>query len=127
LDYAYLIILLALVQYVVFTVRVGFSRGKYGIEAPDTTGNESWERLFRIQQNTLEQLIIFIPGALIFGATTTGVWVLIPGVIFLVGRQLFAMEYLKDPKTRVLGMSLTLLANAALLIGGLVGIVRRLV
>lgn len=127
MDYAYLIILLALVQYVVFTVWVGFSRGKYGIEAPDTTGNESWERLFRIQQNTLEQLIIFIPGALIFGATTTGIWVLIPGVIFLVGRQLYAMEYLKDPKTRALGMSLTLLANAALLIGGLVGIVRRLV
>ena len=127
MDFTYLLILLVLVQYTIFTARVAASRGKYGIEAPKTTGNESWERLFRVQQNTLEQLIIFIPAVLIFGASTTGVWVLIPGVFFLIGRQLYAMEYVKNPQTRTLGMSLTMLANAALLIGGLIGIVRRLV
>ena len=127
MDHTYLIILLALIQYLFFTIRVGASRSKFGIEAPRTVGNENWERLFRVQQNTLEQLIVFVPAALIFGATTTGAWVLIPGLIFLVGRQLYAMEYIKDPKTRVLGMSLTMLANAALLIGGIVGIARRLI
>lgn len=69
-------------------------------------------RTERFQQNTLEQLIIFVPAALVFGATTTGAWVLIPGPVFLVGRQLFSMVYVKDPKTRVPGISLTVTRRA---------------
>ena len=44
-----------------FTARVGISRGKLGVEAPACTGNEQFERMFRVQQNTLEQLIVFVP------------------------------------------------------------------
>jgi len=61
-----LLVLLSLLQYVYFTIKVGASRGKHGVPAPAVSGNEVWERLFRIQQNTLEQLIIFIPGLYIF-------------------------------------------------------------
>ena len=61
-----IIISIALLQYILFVIRVGLSRNKYNVQAPRTTGNEIWERLFRIQQNTLEQLVIFIPGMVIF-------------------------------------------------------------
>ena len=49
-----IIISITLLQYILFVIRVGLSRNKYNVQAPRTTGNEIWERLFRIQQNTLE-------------------------------------------------------------------------
>ena len=122
MEYTALVIVLALAQYLFFTIRVGASRPKYGIDAPKTEGDETWERLFRVQQNTLEQLIIFIPGMVVFSAFLSAGWALVPGLVFIVGRQLYSMEYVKDPGSRVPGMALTLLANGVLLIGALVGL-----
>jgi uncharacterized membrane protein YecN with MAPEG domain len=122
MEYTILIILLALVQYVIFTVRVAANRGQYKIHAPATSGDETWERLFRVQQNTMEQLVIFIPAAVIFGLYVKGAWILIPGLMFILGRFLYAQEYVNNPATRTPGMALTLLANAVLLGGGLIGV-----
>jgi uncharacterized membrane protein YecN with MAPEG domain len=122
-----LLILLALAQYVYFSVRVGAARDKYGVDAPRTTGDENWERLYRVQMNTLEQLIVFVPGMMLFASYASARWAWVPGILFIVGRQLYAMEYVKDPKTRVPGMALTLFANAALLGGGLIGVVMKMI
>jgi glutathione S-transferase len=121
-ESAVLIVLLALAQFTWFSVRVGITRGKYGVKAPKTTGNEIWERLYRVQQNTMEQLILFIPAMLAFSAYLSARWALIPGVVFLVGRQLYSWEYISKPPSRTPGMALTLLANAVLLVGALVGV-----
>jgi len=126
MEYAVLIILLVLAQYLFFTARVGAARGKYGINAPATTGNEDWERLFRIQQNTMEQLVLFVPAMLAFSFYLSARWALLPGILFLLGRQLYAWEYANKPDSRVPGMALTLLSNAALLIGAFVGLVMRI-
>ena len=126
MEYTALIVLLALAQYVWFSVRVGSSRGKYGIDAPRTSGDETWERLFRVQMNTLEQLIVFVPGMFLFAVYASSGWAWLPGVVFIVGRQLYAMEYVKNPKTRVPGMALTMLANVVLLVGSLIGVVARM-
>ena len=123
MKYTALIVILALVQYTWFSIRVGSARGKYGVEAPATSGNENWERLFRVQMNTLEQLIVFIPLIFIFSIYASSSWAWVPGLVFLVGRQLYAMEYEKDPKSRQPGMGLTFLANTVLLVGSLVGVV----
>jgi len=124
MDHATLIVLLALLQYVFFTGRVGLARGKYNVNAPACDGDESWNRLFRVQQNTLEQLIVFIPATYAFAFYLSELWVLIPGLIFLLGRFLYAMEYLKDPKTRTPGMALTLLSNMVLVLGALFGLLK---
>ena len=124
MENATLIVLLALLQFVYFTIRVGAARGKYNIEAPACTGNETWERIFRVQQNTIEQLIILIPGTYAFAYFLSPVWVLAPGAVFILGRFLYSAEYNKDPKTRVPGMSLTLLANAVLILGALFGLLK---
>ena len=126
MEYTILIILLALVQYVIFTVRVGANRVKYKVNAPATSGDEAWERLFRVQQNTMEQLVIFIPAAVIFSLYIKGAWILIPGLAFILGRFLYSLEYVRNPATRVPGMALTLIANAVLLGGGLIGVALRL-
>ena len=126
MEFTALIVLLALVQYIWFSVRVGSSRGRYVVEAPRTTGDEAWERLFRVQMNTLEQLIVFVPGMFLFAVYVSNAWAWLPGVVFIAGRQLYALEYVKDPKTRAPGMALTLLANAVLLVGSLVGVTMKL-
>ena len=119
-----LIVLLVLLQYVWLTIRVGLGRGKYNIDAPACSGDENFERLFRVQQNTLEQLIVFIPAAYAFAYYMSPLWVLAPGAAFLLGRFLYSAEYVKDPKTRVPGMGLTLAANAVLVLGALFGLLK---
>ena len=91
------------------------------------SGDEGFERLFRVQQNTLEQLIVFVPASFAFAQFVSPVWAPILGVIFIVGRFLYAAEYVKEPKTRTLGFALTFLPNAALLVGALIGVVIKII
>ena len=120
------LVLISLVQYIYFAAKVGGARAKHEVKAPAVTGNEVWERLFRVQQNTLEQLIIFIPAIYIFSTYLSTKWALIPGGVYLIGRQIYSMAYAKDPKTRTLGFSLTFLAQIVLVLGGLFGVVRAM-
>ena len=126
MEFSALVILAALVQYVWFAMRVAAGRGRYGVAAPATQGNETWERLYRVQMNTLEQLVVFIPALVLFGLYVGDRWALLPGLLFLAGRQLYAWEYVRDPKSRGPGMGLTLFANAALIGCGLVAVVLKL-
>ena len=50
-----------LIQYFIFSLFVGAARYKTGVKAPATTGDPFFEATFRIQHNTLEQLIHVIP------------------------------------------------------------------
>lgn len=124
MEYATLIVLLALLQYVLFTMRVGQGRGKYKVSAPACEGDETFERLFRVQQNTMEQLIVFVPATFAFAYYLSPKWVLAVGLVFIIGRFLYSAEYVKDPKTRTPGMALTLLANVVLILGGLFGLLK---
>jgi uncharacterized MAPEG superfamily protein len=126
MEFTALVILVALAQYVWFAMRVGAGRPRYGVEAPATQGNETWERLYRVQMNTLEQLVVFIPALALFSLYVSDRWALLPGLLFLVGRQLYSWEYVRDPKSRGPGMGLTLFANAALVACALVAVVLRL-
>ena len=126
MDHATLIVLLALLQYVWFTARVGITRGKYNVNAPACEGDETWNRLFRVQQNTMEQLIVFVPATYAFAYYLSELWVLIPGLAFLIGRFLYSIEYVKDPKSRTPGMAITLLANVVLVLGALFGLSRAM-
>ncbi len=117
---------LALIQYFVFGLRVGQARGKYGIEAPATTGHPVFERHFRVHQNTMEQLVLFLPGLWLFATyVSTGI-AAVAGVVFIVGRALYARAYVAEPKTREMGAVLTAGANGILLLGGLIGALVRL-
>ena len=124
MEYATLIVLLALLQYVLFTMRVGLGRGKYNVNAPACKGDETFERLFRVQQNTMEQLIVFVPAAYAFAHYLSPKWVLAVGLVFIIGRFLYSAEYVKDPKTRTPGMVITLLANVVLVLGALFGLLK---
>ena len=116
---------LALVEYYVFTLQCGRARGRLGVPAPATTGNAEFERYLRVQYNTIEQLVIFLPALFGFAYFVSPGWAAALGVVFIVGRALFARGYVQDPARRGPGFGLTLLANSVLLLGSLLGALVR--
>jgi uncharacterized MAPEG superfamily protein len=127
MAYVDIVTVLALLQFIVFGFRVGGARGKYGVKAPAITGNEIFERFFRVQQNTLEQLIVFVPALYLFSRYLNPLWAAALGVVYLIGREIYAATYVKDPAKRSMGYGLTFLPMVILLAGGLIGAVLRLV
>jgi uncharacterized membrane protein YecN with MAPEG domain len=120
------VILLALVEYCVFTMLVGRARAKYSIPAPAVSGNAIFERHFRVQQNTLEQLVSFIPAIWLYGLYVSPRWAAGIGAVFLVGRILYARGYVRAPEQRELGAGLSFAPQLVLLIGALFGVARAL-
>ena len=122
-----IVAMLALLEYFFFSIKVGQARGKYGVKAPATTGNEHFERYNRVHQNTLEQLIMFIPGLFAFANFVSPNWAAIVGVVFIIGRGIYFNLYIGDPDKRGPGMLVSMLATATLVIGALVGAVITLI
>ncbi len=110
-----------LLEYFVFVMMAGMIRGKSGIQAPATTGDPGLERILRIQQNTLEQLVIVLPSLWIFGHYISEPVGAGAGLVFIFGRALYCRGYLADPAKRGIGFLIGLIATAVLLFGGLYG------
>jgi glutathione S-transferase len=108
-----IVALLALLQFFVFAGLVGRARGKYGVNAPSVTGHEMFERAYRVQMNTLELLMLFLPSLYI----AAGYW---PGG-YVVGRIVYQQAYMSDPARRGPGFLLSIGPCLILLIAGLVG------
>lgn len=125
--YVHLVILLGLVEYFVFGGFVGAARRKFAVNPPDMTGPSDFERIVRLHQNTLEQLVMFVPGILGFAYYLSPFWAALVGVVFLVGRVVYFVGYRKSAEQRVAGALMTLLANMVLIVGAIVGLVLTIV
>jgi len=118
MEFVAIVIVLALVQYFWFAISVGRARGTYKVEAPAVTGDPVFERYYRVQQNTLELLVMFIPALVIFSywvRPDIGAGI---GAIYLIGRFLYARSYISNPAARGPGFALSILPTLILLIGG---------
>ena len=116
-----IIIGLALLEYTATVYLCGRARARHEIAAPSTTGDPTFERYFRVQQNTVEQLIVFLPAILLFGTYVDEAIGAGLGLVFILGRVLYARSYYRDPAERGLGFGLTALSNLVLTLGGLIG------
>jgi uncharacterized MAPEG superfamily protein len=126
MHYVAIVTAVALLQFFWFGWQVGAARSKYNIPAPAISGNEVFERVFRVQMNTLEQLVVFLPALWIFASYVSALWAAVLGAVFIIGRAVYSMTYVRDPKSRSIGFALTALPNLALLIGILIWAVRAL-
>ncbi|MDF0552055.1 MAPEG family protein [Kamptonema sp. UHCC 0994] len=116
----------ALLIYLVFIINVGRARAQYKMSPPQMTGNPDFERVVRVQQNTLEQLVIFLPSLWLFSEFISPIWASGIGAFWLVGRILFAWGYYQAAEKRMLGFGITSFANFTLLAGSLIGIILQL-
>ncbi len=126
MAYVDIVTALAVLQFIVFGFKVGGARGRYEVKAPATTGNVIFERHFRVQQNTLEQLIALIPGLYLFSRYFNPLIAAGLGVIYLIGREVYAASYVKEPSKRSAGFGMSFLPTAILVAGGLCGAFREL-
>jgi glutathione S-transferase len=117
----------ALVLYAVVGGNVARARGKYGVKAPAVHGDPAFERVFRVQQNTLEQIVLFLPALWLFAWFVSDPWAAALGLVWIVGRALYARSYYADAAKRGPGFGLAGLATIALLIGSSAGIVLALI
>ena len=122
-----LITLIALFEYFFFTFRVGFARNKYDVPAPATTGNEIWERMYRVQMNTIEQLVIFLPALWLFSWFVSPLYGALIGVGFVVGRPIYYMSYVAEPSKRTIGFLLGFLTNVILMLGATGGVIYKMI
>lgn len=99
-----------------FMMRVGAMRGKSGVNAPAMTGDEMFEKANRVHMNTIEQFVLFIPmlwlGLHVVGDMYAG----IAGAVWILGRLIYGQAYMKDPKSRSIGMLLTTLPLVYLIV-----------
>jgi|HubBroStandDraft_6_1064221.scaffolds.fasta_scaffold25575_4 glutathione S-transferase len=117
--------ILALIQLIYFSTLVGRARGKYNIKAPAVTGHEMFERYYRVQMNSIEQIVLFLPALWIASALANLAyyWIALIGVVYLIGRQIYQISYVAEPSKRSLGYALTAVPVLILIISDLIGVV----
>ncbi len=125
MHFVALVTLLLLLQYISFTMLVGMARQKTGVTAPAVTGDEMFERAFRVQMNTLEQLVVTLPAMWLCAYYYQPLAAAGLGLVFFLGRLLYRVAYLREPSSRGPGMILGFFANVAMIILAAWGIVAR--
>jgi uncharacterized MAPEG superfamily protein len=105
---------------------VGLARKKYAIKAPATSGHPAFDRAFRVQMNTLEASVMFLPTLWLAAHYGFAGWAGIAGLAWIIGRVWYAAGYLREAARREGGFLLSMLAWAAVLVMALIGVVRAL-
>jgi glutathione S-transferase len=110
----------AMIVYLTMAGRVGRARAQFGVEAPATTGHVDFERVFRVQANTLEGLPPFLVGLWLFGLYLNEPIAAALGLVWIIGRILYMTGYSRAAGARSLGFGIQALATVILLAGALV-------
>lgn len=125
MNYVHIVAVLAVLQFFLFGILVGRARKRHGIKAPAVSGDELFERAFRVHVNTLEQLMGFLPALFIASVYWPDAIVAGIGAVYLAGRLLYRHLYLADPAKRRPGFLLTVIPTFTLLGASLFGAITR--
>lgn len=123
-----IVTVLALLLYFVMGLRVGGARSRYNIPAPAMHGNSDFERIVRVQANTLEWLPIFLASLWMYAVLGHGMILndrvaAAVGLVWIAGRFLYMTGYSREAGARSIGFLIQMLATAWLLFGSLVAAV----
>lgn len=105
---------------------VSRARGKYKVAAPATSGNIDFERAYRVQMNTMEYTLIFLPALWLFAYYVNAAWASLLGGIWLASRIWYAVAYTRDARKRGPAFGLSVVILGILAFGSLFGILRQL-
>jgi glutathione S-transferase len=122
-----LVTCLAILFYFFTGIQVAKARVAFGIKAPAMSGNPDFERVFRVQMNTLEWMPIFLPSLWLFAIYISDGVAAVLGVVWIAGRFLYLTGYSQAADKRGRGFSVQAAAAAILWLGALGAIVWRLI
>jgi glutathione S-transferase len=122
-----LVTCVAILFYFFTSLQVGKARAKFGIKAPATTGNPGFERVFRVQMNTLEWLPFFLPALWLFAIYISDPIAAVLGLVWIVGRILYMTGYSQAAEKRGRGFGIQAAAAILLWLGAMGAIVWRLI
>ena len=117
------VLALALIEFFVFGLLVGRARGTYGVPAPAIAGHPVFDRYMRVHQNTMEQLVVFVPAMWLFATYVSATVAAVLGLVFVIGRVLYMRGYVQDPSKRSVGFVVSAIPLLILLLGSVIGAV----
>jgi glutathione S-transferase len=100
----------------------GWARAKYKVPAPSMDGPLPFQSAQRVQANTLEQLPLVLAPLWLCATWLGDSWAAAGGLLWCVGRVLYALGYYRDPGKREAGFVIGMLACGALAAGAVVGL-----
>jgi glutathione S-transferase len=127
LNYTALMTVLSVLLYAYSGILVAQARKKFGVEAPAITGNPDFERVFRVQMNTLEWMPIYLPLLWLFAFYVGDMWAALIAVVWCIGRGLYYQGYSAAANKRGPGFGIQALSCAVLLVGDVIAIVARMI
>jgi len=122
-----LVTCLAILFYFFTSTQVAKARAAFGIKAPAMSGNPDFERVFRVQMNTLEWMPIFLPSLWLFAIYISDPIAAVLGLVWIAGRFLYMTGYSQAANKRGRGFGIQAGAATLLWLGALGGIVWRLI
>ncbi len=116
MQYIHLVAALAVLQFFFFGAMTGKARAESGLKAPAMLGHDGFERMYRVQMNTLETLVAFLPALLLAGEYWSSLFVSALGLTYIVGRFIYWRSYVTKPSTRGLGFMISLCPTLVLIV-----------
>ncbi len=114
--------LAALITYQGTAMAVGQARVQHKVMPPASSGPEEFERALRVQQNTLEQLVFFLPTFWLAALLGNETWACLLGFLWVAGRIAYGVGYRQAPGKRGPGFGISFLSSIALLVMAIVGV-----
>ena len=126
LHWTALVTVLAILFYFYTGFRIPRARRKYGVAVPAMSGNPDFERVVRVQMNTLEWMPIFLPLLWLLPFTSAIALPRLLGLIWVGGRIYYMVSYTEAAAKRGPGFFVQALVCAVLLIGAVARIILSL-
>jgi glutathione S-transferase len=127
LHFTALVTCLSILFYFLTSWQVGKARSTFAVKAPAISGNPDFERVFRVQMNTLEWMPIFLPSLWLFAVYVSDAIAALLGLVWIVGRALYMIGYAQAANKRGQGFFVQAAAAILLWAGSVGAIVWRLI
>jgi len=118
---------LSLLVYYFTLFKSGMARSRFNVPAPAHEGPEEYVRHVRAHQNTLEHLVLFLPGLWLFSVAVSPLWAAGIGMLWPIGRLMYALGYYRSADARRMGLYISMPAIYVFVIGSLIGFVIQLI
>ena|SRR5690348_16198972 len=114
---------LAVLISIFFAINVARNRSATGIDAPSMSGDPRLERALRIQGNTVEQFVVFVPSLWLAALYFQGWAPPIIGLVWCLGRIIYFFVY-GTSRQRFPGFAPTIFSTLILIVLAIIGIVQ---